>query len=93
MMSETNPIKKILRFATVDAFESMKESAREQHRIDKANFAAVKAESKANWEEAKRHGKGQAAQRRAAQAQALREAEARQKAAEDHLNAVTKEEV
>lgn len=31
----------------------MKESAKEQHKADKANFAAAKAESKAQWEEAK----------------------------------------
>ena len=31
----------------------MKESAKEQHKVDKANFAAAKAESKAQWEEAK----------------------------------------
>ena len=35
------------------AFENMKESARAQHAVDKAEFEAVKAESKANWEEAK----------------------------------------
>ena len=35
------------------AFNDMKESAKAQHEVDKANFAAVKAESKANWEEAK----------------------------------------
>lgn len=35
------------------AFSDMKESAKEQHKVDKANFAAVKAESKAQWEEAK----------------------------------------
>lgn len=35
------------------AFEDMKESAKAQHEVDKANFAAVKAESKAQWEEAK----------------------------------------
>ena len=34
-------------------FKDMKESAKAQHEVDKANFAAVKAESKANWEEAK----------------------------------------
>lgn len=34
------------------AFQDMKESAKEQHEVDKANFAAAKAESKANWEEA-----------------------------------------
>lgn len=32
------------------AFQDMKESAQAQHEVDKANFAAVKAESKAQWE-------------------------------------------
>ena len=35
------------------AFSDMKESTHAQHEVDKANFAAVKAESKAAWEEAK----------------------------------------
>ncbi|MBO4979924.1 MAG: hypothetical protein J6D16_05905 [Clostridia bacterium] len=35
------------------AFNDMKESTKAQHEVDKANFAAAKAESKANWEEAK----------------------------------------
>lgn len=35
------------------AFHDMKDSAKAQHEVDKANFAAVKAESKAQWEEAK----------------------------------------
>ena len=35
------------------AFNDMKESAKAQHDVDKANFAAVKAESKAQIEEAK----------------------------------------
>jgi hypothetical protein len=35
------------------AFADMKESAKAQHEVDKANFNAVKAESKATWEEAK----------------------------------------
>lgn len=30
-----------------NAFKDMVESAKEQHEVDKANFAAVKAESKA----------------------------------------------
>ena len=33
------------------AFSDMKESAREQHEVDKAIFEAAKAESKANFEE------------------------------------------
>ena len=35
------------------AFGDMKESTKAQHEVDKANFAAAKAESKAQWEEAK----------------------------------------
>lgn len=37
------------------AFNDMKESAKAQHEVDKANFEAVKAESKANFEENKFH--------------------------------------
>lgn len=33
------------------AFQDMKESAKAQHEVDKANFEAVKAESRANFEE------------------------------------------
>ena len=36
-----------------NVFEDMRESAKAQHELDKANFAAVKAEAKAQWEEAK----------------------------------------
>lgn len=36
------------------AFNDMKESAKEQHQIDKENFEAVKADSKARFEEAKK---------------------------------------
>ncbi|MBQ8358150.1 MAG: hypothetical protein IJX39_10170 [Clostridia bacterium] len=39
------------------AFGDMKKSAKAQHEVDKANFDAVKAESKANWEEAKAMGR------------------------------------
>ena len=39
------------------AFSDMKESAKAQHEVDKANMAAVKAESKAQWDEAKAMGK------------------------------------
>ncbi len=38
-----------------NAFSDMKESAKAQHEVDKANFQAVKAESKANFEENKFH--------------------------------------
>ena len=33
------------------AFKDMAESAKAQHQVDKANFAAAKAEAKANFEE------------------------------------------
>lgn len=39
------------------AFADMKESARAQHEVDKANLAVAKAESKANFEKAKAMGK------------------------------------
>ena len=39
-----------------NAFKDMKESAKAQHEVDKAHFAAVKTESKAQWEEAKAMG-------------------------------------
>ncbi len=35
------------------AFQDMKQSAKAQREVDKANLAATKAESKATWEEAK----------------------------------------
>ncbi|MBQ3604464.1 MAG: hypothetical protein IJA02_11545 [Clostridia bacterium] len=35
------------------AFNDMKESAKAQHEVDKANFAAAKAESKVHWEKAR----------------------------------------
>ena len=36
------------------AFNDMKENAQKQHEIDKANFEAVKADSKERFEEAKK---------------------------------------
>ncbi len=35
------------------AFGDMKQSAKAQHEVDKANWEAAKAESRATWEEAK----------------------------------------
>ena len=37
------------------AFKSMKESARAQHEVDKAEFMAAKTEDKANFEENRGH--------------------------------------
>ena len=49
-----NLFEKIGQFFT-NAFSDMKESAKAQHEVDKANFEAVKAESKANFEENRFH--------------------------------------
>ena len=38
-----------------NAFSDMKQSAKAQHEVDKAEFEAVKAESKASFEEHKGH--------------------------------------
>ena len=54
------------------AFADMKESTKAQHEVDKANFAAAKAESKAQWEEAKAMGNPD---RRKAMMQAERDAQ------------------
>ena len=72
------------------AFSDMKASTKAQHEVDKANFAAAKAEAKANWEEAKmspsqRQAKMQ--QERDAQIAAANE---RKAAAEARINAVKK---
>ena len=40
-----------------NAFADMKADAKAQHEVDKANMTATKAESKAQWEEAKAMGK------------------------------------
>ena len=39
------------------AFADMKMSARAQHEVSKADFAAARAESRAQWEEARAMGK------------------------------------
>lgn len=59
------------------AFEDMKKSAVAQHEVDKAQFAAVKAENKANWEEAKLSPAQKAAKRQAELNEQLEEANKR----------------
>ena len=54
MESKQNLFEKIGQFFA-NAFSDMKESAKAQHELDKANFEAVKAESKANFEENRFH--------------------------------------
>ena len=71
------------------AFADMKESARQQHEVDKANFAAAKAESKAQWEEAKAMGNPETrkAAMQAAREEQIREANERIAEAEKRINA------
>jgi len=54
MESKKNFFEKIGQFFA-NTFSDMKESAKAQHELDKANFEAVKAESKANFEENRFH--------------------------------------
>ena len=69
------------------AFADMKESAKAQHEVDKANFAAVKAESKANFEEAKAMGRPEThkAMMQAERDAKIKEAAERKAAAEDRI--------
>ena len=71
------------------AFANMKESAREQHEVDKANFAAAKAESKARWEEAKAMGNPETRKSamQAAREEQIKEANERIAEAEERINA------
>ncbi len=71
------------------AFQDMKESAKAQHEVDKANLAAVKAESKANWEEAKAMGKPETrkAMMQAERDEQIAEAKKRQEEAQARIDA------
>lgn len=60
----------------------MKESAKAQHEVDKANFAAVRAESKANWEEAKAMGRTETRKKLEQEARDQQIAAARQRLAD-----------
>lgn len=64
------------------AFADMREDAKAQHEVDKANLAAVKAESKALFQEAKRTPNEQ----HQARLQALEEQKAAAKARETEAN-------
>ncbi len=68
------------------AFQDMKESAKAQHEVDKANFAAVKAESKAQWEEAKMSPKARQAKMQAERDAQIAEANKRINAAKCKQN-------
>lgn len=68
-----------------DAFVDMKASAKAQHEVDKANFAAAKAESKAQWEEAKMSPKARQAKMQEDRERQIAEANERKKAAEGRI--------
>ena len=75
-----------------NAFASMKASTKAQHEVDKANLAAAKAESKAQWEEAKAMGDPvrRDAMMQAKRDQQIKEANERKVAAEARIRAVKK---
>jgi len=72
------------------AFASMKKSAKEQHEVDKANFAATKAEARANWEEAKMSPSQRQAMMQAERETQIAEANERRAAAEARIDAAKK---
>ena len=72
------------------AFGDMKESAKAQHEVDKANLAAVKAESKANWEEAKMSPSQRQAKMQEARDAQIADAKAREAAANARIDAAKK---
>lgn len=72
------------------AFQDMKDSAKAQHEVDKANLDAVKAESRANWEEAKAMGRPETHKQRmqAERDEQIAAAKARKAEAEARIDAV-----
>ena len=68
-----------------DAFSDMKESAKQQHEVDKANLAAVKAESKAQWEEAKMSPKARQAKMQEEREKQIKEANKRKELADERI--------
>lgn len=72
------------------AFRDMKESARLQHKIDKANYEATKLESKAFYQEQKRKSnpKVRTAAERERMEQELKAAEQRREEAQERLDSI-----
>lgn len=68
-------------------FKDMLENAKAQHQVDKANFAAAKAESKAVWEEAKLSPKARLEKMQRERDIQLEEANKRIAAAEERIAA------
>ena len=72
------------------AFADMKESTKAQHEVDKANFAAAKAEAKANWEEAKMSPLQRQSKMQADREAQIAEANERKVAADARIDATKK---
>ena len=68
----------------------MKASTKAQHEVDKANFAAAKAEAKANWEEAKMSPSQRQAKMQQEREAQITEANERRTAAEARISATNK---
>ena len=75
-----------------DAFDDMKADAKAQHEVDKAEFAAVRAESKANFEEARAMGRPETrkAMMQTERTAKIADANARKTAAEDRISETKK---
>ncbi len=67
------------------AFSDMKESTKAQNEVDRANFAAAKAEARATWEEAKLSPKGRAELIEKERDAQIKEANQRRAAAEERI--------
>ena len=72
------------------AFSDMKEDAKAQYEVDKANFAAAKAESKAQWEEAKMTPSQRLEKMQKDREAQIAEAKEREAAAQKRIDAVKK---
>lgn len=68
------------------AFQDMADSAKAQHEVDKAQFEAVKAESKAQWEEAKMTPAGRQALMQDEREKQIAAAKERTAAAQDRID-------
>ena len=73
-----------------NAFGDMKKSAKQQHEVDKANLAAVKAESKAQWEEAKISPKARQAKMQEEREKQIAQANERKHFAEERIKKAQK---
>lgn len=68
------------------AFQDMANSAKAQHEVDKAQLEAVKAESKAQWEEAKMTPAGRQALMQDERDKQIKEAQERTAAAQARID-------